>query len=331
MSLFWKGAVGWPIPSKNMDNLEKNQRKFSELKFGTFIHFNSATIQFQVGNIVDWEFDCENLGVKRAFPFAEEMWNPAELDCQQWAKTTKAAGCQFAALTAKHHEGFCLWPSAWTEHCVKRATCKTDVVQAYLDAFRQEQIAAGLYFSILDLTAGIGKRSCTQTQKEMIKGQLTELLTGYGDIPFLFVDGWNAPWGGPSYERLPFEEINQLVKSLQPNCLLINIGATRENQGTDIPCFENAAGQELDTSGFGVSCNKLTETWFWRRDDARKAPKSAEWAAEKIKQCCSINANFMLNLSPNPQGKLEDNLICTFQRIGKITSSIFSGGNHGKL
>ena len=80
MSLFWKGAAGWPIPSKNMDNLEKNQRKFSELKFGTFIHFNSATIQFQVGNIVDWEFDCENFGVKRAFPFAEEMWNPAELD-----------------------------------------------------------------------------------------------------------------------------------------------------------------------------------------------------------------------------------------------------------
>ena len=77
---------------------------------------------------------------------------------------------------------------------------------------------------MLDLTAQTGHRSCTTAQKEKIFGQVTELLTNYGEIPFLIVDGWNAPWGGPSYEMLPFEELDRLVKSLQPDCMLMNIG-----------------------------------------------------------------------------------------------------------
>ena len=73
----------------------------------------------------------------------------------------------------------------------------------------------------------------------MIKGQITELLTNYGEIPFLIVDGWNAPWGGPSYEMLPFEELDSLVKSLQPDCLFMNIGCSKGLEGTDIVFYEN--------------------------------------------------------------------------------------------
>ena len=156
---------------------------------------------------------------------------------------------------------------------MKNATNKTDVVAAYLDAFRSEGIVAGLYFSVLDLTAQTGHRSCTTAQKEKIFGQVTELLTNYGEIPFLIVDGWNAPWGGPSYEMLPFEELDRLVKSLQPDCMLMNIGCQEGLSGTDVVFYENAAGQEVDHSfnGPGISCNKLTKTWFWRRrpDNAR--------------------------------------------------------------
>lgn len=166
---------------------------------------------------------------------------------------------------------------------MRNATNKTDVVAEYLDAFRAEGIEAGLYFSILDLTAGINRTSCTPAQKEIIKGQITELLTNYGKIPFLILDGWNAPWGGPSYEMLPFEEIDALVKSLQPDCLLMNIGCTSGIDGTDIVFFENGAGQDI-TAGFegpGVLCQKLTNTWFWRSTDPQKLANSADWALEK--------------------------------------------------
>ncbi len=303
-----------------MTKLELLQKEFINLRLGTFIHFNSATMQFHDNpKIIDWEFDHENGNDPRQYPFYEADWNPTALDCKGWAKAAKAAGCRFAALTAKHHEGFCLWPTLQTEHCVRNATNKTDVVAEYLQAFRQEGIVAGLYFSILDLTAGIGKRSCTAEQKQFIKNQITELLTGYGDIPFLMVDGWGSPWGGPSFETLPFEEIDSLVKSIQPGCMLMNIGASDGISHTDVVFYENAAGQEVkgEFAGPGVSCNKLTGTWFWRDGDDQKAPAPASWALSKMAGYFPMNINFMLNISPAPDGRMDDNLAAEFAKIGQ--------------
>ena len=302
-----------------MENLEKLQKEFVDLRFGTFIHFNSATAQFHSGEMVDWEYDCENGPRPRQYPFSPGDWNPDGLDCQQWAAIAKSAGCRFAALTAKHHEGFALWPTAWSEHSVKNAADATDVVAAYLEAFRAEGITAGLYFSILDLTEGIGRNSCTPEQKEYIKGQVTELLTHYGKIPFLIVDGWAAPWGGPSYEMLPFEELDALVKSLQPDCLLMNIGCADGLAGTDVVFFENAAGQEAEGAfaGPGVSCNKLTDSWFWRDTDPETPPKSRAWVQEKMAEYFPMNCCFMLNLSPDIHGRVDENLSDAFAEIGK--------------
>ena len=306
-----------------MNRLIENQKKFINLRLGTFIHFNSATVQFHNHEIEDWEIDHENNDeIPRRYPFNEKDWNPTDLDCSQWAKIAKSAGCRFAAMTTKHHEGFDLWPSAYTEHSVKNGTCTRDVVAEYLDAFRKEGIVAGIYFSILDLTAKIGRRGCTAEQKEMIKGQITELLTNYGEIPFIIVDGWNAPWGGPSYEMVPFEEIDALVKSLQPDCLLMNIGCSEGLTGTDVVFYENAAGQEVEGefSGPGVSCNKLTPTWFWRDEDPNTPPVSADWAIEKMNGYFPMNINFMLNLSPAPNGLVDENLAAEFAKIGEKVS-----------
>ena len=119
---------------------------------------------------------------------------------------------------------------------------------------------------------------------------------------------------------LPFEEVDALVKSLQPNCMLMNIGCNEGLAGTDMVFYENAAGQEVDTAfeGPGVSCNKLTKTWFWRETDPTAAVTSAEWAIEKMKTYFPMNVNFMLNLSPNLQGQLDENLIKQFQKIGQL-------------
>ncbi|HBA47246.1 MAG TPA: hypothetical protein DCZ91_05510 [Lachnospiraceae bacterium] len=94
-----------------MNSLTDLQKHFINLRFGTFIHFNSATFQFCKGEVTDWEYAHENSGEPRRYPFHEEEWNPVGLDCRQWASVAKSAGCRYAALTAKHHEGFCLWLS----------------------------------------------------------------------------------------------------------------------------------------------------------------------------------------------------------------------------
>ena len=173
---------------------------------------------------------------------------------------------------------------------------------------------------MLDLTAGIGRRSFPPAQRELVLGQITELLTNYGEIPYLIIDGWNAPWGGPSYRELPFEEVDALVKRLQPNCLLMNIGCTEGISGTDVVFFENGAGQEL-TPGFagpGALCQKLTRTWFYRDDE--KEPKSADWALGLMEQCFASHANFMLNLSPDPDGRIPAPLAARFAEIGARVS-----------
>lgn len=303
----------------DMSSLTELQKHFINLRLGTFIHFNSATFQFNEGAIEDWEYGHENNGEPRRWPFCEKDWNPAALDCRQWASIAKSAGCRFAALTAKHHEGFALWPTAYSEHCVRNAANQTDVVAEYLKAFREAGIEAGLYFSVLDITAGINRKSCTPRQKALIKGELMELLTNYGKIPFLILDGWNAFWGGPTYEMLPFEELDSLVKALQPDCLLMNIGCTEGISGTDILFFENSAGQEVDSAfrGPGISCNKLTRTWYWRHDDPVTKVKSASWALEKMNQYFPMNVNFIMNLSPNTAGRVDDNLAAEFARIGE--------------
>lgn len=302
-----------------MSNLIELQKHFIDLRFGAFIHFSSGTIQFNVGPVEDWEFDHENKGEPRRFPFDEKDWAPANIDCEKWADVAKSAGCRFAAYIAKHHEGFATWPTKYSEHCVRNATNKTDVVNEYLKAFRAAGIEAGLYYSILDITAGCNRNTCTEEHKKMIKGQLTELLTGYGEIPFLILDGWNAPWGGPSYDMLPFEELDALVKSIQPNCLVMNIGWTDNIEGTDILFFENGAGQEIHPGfeGPGILCQKLTGAWMWRQVDKTTLTGDAKFALDWIKKCTAHNVNFILNISPNSDGTVDDILAAEFAKIGE--------------
>ncbi len=302
-----------------MSDLLELQKHFVNLRFGTFIHFNSGTIQFNTGDIEDWEFNHENGDEPRRYPFNEKGWNPSDIDCEKWAAVAKSAGCRFAAYVSKHHEGFATWPTAYSEHCVRNATNKTDVVAAYLKAFRAAGIEAGLYFSILDITAGINRKSCTEEQKKLIKGQLTELLTKYGEIPFLILDGWNAPWGGPSYDVLPFEELDSHIKSIQPNCLVMNIGWTKDIEGTDIIFFENGAGQDVSKGfeGPGILCQKLTGTWMWREVDSTTLTGTADWALKRMYSYFPKNVNFILNMTPNKEGTIDDNLAAEYAKIGE--------------
>lgn len=300
--------------------LIEKQKWFVNLRLGMFIHFNSATFQFNTGDIMDWEYDHENNDAGRKFPFNPIEWKPDKLDCRQWTEAAKAMGAKFGALTAKHHEGFCLWPTQTTEHCVRNGAIKIDVVKEYFDAFRKEGIIPGLYFSMLDLTHKINRKKCTREDVEFTKQQLTELLTNYGEIPFVIIDGWQAHWGGPSYADMPYEEINAHIKSLQPDCMLLNISCESNLKHTEIVFYENAAGQEVEDefSGPGASCNILNNCWFWRKSDPGMELKSAQWAVDKITKMNGHNVSFLLNSSPNINGLIDDNFMKRYEEIGKL-------------
>jgi alpha-L-fucosidase len=307
------------VITMNQKELIERQKWFVNLRLGMFIHFNSATFQFNSTEIKDWEYDHENNGLDRKFPFHPEDFNPTLLDCRQWAKAAKTMGASFAALTTKHHEGFCLWPTKTTEHCIRNAANKTDVVKEYVDAFRSEGVIPGLYYSMLDLTQQINRKKCTREDVAYTKNQLTELLTNYGEIPFIIIDGWQAHWGGPSYENMPYEEIDAHIKSIQPNCMLLNISCESNLNHTEIVFYENAAGQEVEDEfqGPGASCNILNDCWFWRKTDPDMELKSAAWAVDKIKDMNNHNVTFILNSSPNTMGLIDDNFLQRYKEVGE--------------
>jgi alpha-L-fucosidase len=236
-------------------SMQRLQQNFVDLRFGMYIHLNMATYEER-----EW-------GDPKASP---AIFNPRHLDTDQWARAALSAGMSYGCLTTKHHDGFCLWPTATSSPSVKQAAYREDIVRAYVDSFRQHGLKVCLYFSILDLRANIRPYVITPQKIAMIKDQLTELLTNYGEITALVIDGWNAAWSRISYEQLPFLEIYSHVKALQPNCLVSDYNEgrfpARALYYSDIKQYEQHAGQTIPAHSMipSQSANTLQSVWFWK-------------------------------------------------------------------
>jgi len=185
-----------PVTPYNSDKpLLQLQQEFVDLRFGMFLHFNMATFQDR-----EWG---DPLGPVEAF-------DPTNIDTDQWAIAAKSAGITYGCLTTKHHDGFCIWPTKTKVASILQTPKKIDVVKAYADSFRRHGLQVGLYYSILDLRNDIRHQNITADKIRLIKDQLTELLTNYGEINVLIFDGWDAPWSRIPYEEVPFQEIYAL-------------------------------------------------------------------------------------------------------------------------
>ena len=292
-------------------NLRKLQQGFVDLKFGMFIHYNIPTYMNQ-----DWP-DPD------ASP---EIFNPEKLDCSQWAKAAKSANMTYGCLTTKHHSGFCIWDTKTTDYSVMSSPLKRDIVKEYVEAFRKQGLQTMLYYSILDTHHKIRPGHITKEKINMIKMQLTELMTNYGEISALVIDGWDAPWSRISYEDVPFEEIYRLVKQLQPNCLVMDLNSAKyPSEGlfyTDIKSYEQNAGQQISKDANhlpAMSCLPLQASWFWKESHPTDQLKSVEYLVnDNIVPYNKAYCNFMLNVAPNRDGLIDDNALGSLKAIGKI-------------
>ncbi len=293
-----------PEPYKLGKPLHQLQQEFLDLRFGMFLHFNMATYQDR-----EWG-DPEG---------SVEAFAPTALDTDQWARAARSAGMRFGCLTTKHHDGFPIWPTKTvSDHA------KVDVVRAYVDSFRKAGLRVGLYYSILDLRHDVRHFNVTPQKIAMMKAQLTELLTNYGEIDLLIFDGWDAPWSRITYEEVPFHEIYALVKRLQPNCPISELNASEYPASalyyTDIKAFEQNAGQHIPTSSKipAQSCVTLTDGWFWKSGDENRPLKSVEQVVnEWLIPQNGIHCNLILNAAPNREGKLAPNLVARLEEIGR--------------
>jgi alpha-L-fucosidase len=159
----------------------------------------------------------------------------------------------------------------------------------------------------------------------MIKDQLTELLTNYGEITALVIDGWNAAWSRISYEQLPFLEIYSHVKALQPNCLVSDYNQGRfpapARYYSDIKQYEQHAGQTIPAHSMipSQSANTLQSVWFWKESFPTEALRPAaqvvnEWPIPYNQRHC----NLILNVAPTRDGRFDENAIDRLAEIGQL-------------
>ena len=211
-----------PLPSER-------QLAWHELEYYAFVHFNMNTF-----SNMEWGLGDED----------PALFNPTELDCRQWAQVCKDAGMKGIIITAKHHDGFCLWPSNYTEHSVKNSPWKNgkgDVVRELADACREYGLKFGVYLSPWD------RNHADYGRPEYItyfKNQLRELLTNYGDVFEVWFDGANGGdgwYGGANEIRkidnktyYQWESVREIVRELQPTaCMFSDAGPDIRWCGTE--------------------------------------------------------------------------------------------------
>lgn len=199
----------------------KRQLDWYDTEFYAFVHFTVNTY-----TDLEWGLGNED----------EKIFNPYDLNCDEWVEAVKSAGMKGLILTAKHHDGFCLWPTSTTMHCVKSSPWKDgqgDVVKECAEACRRGGIKFGVYLSPWDRNA-----SCygTDAYNDFYCTQLTELLTNYGELFMVWFDGACGEGPNGRKQNYDFDRYNALVRKYQPNAVIFN------NFGPDVRWCGNEAG-----------------------------------------------------------------------------------------
>lgn len=206
----------------------KRQFKWQRQELTAFLHFGVNTFTGR-----EWGDGTES----------ETIFNPSHLDADQWIKELKDAGFKCAILTCKHHDGFCLWPSAYTDHSVKKSPWKNgmgDVVKEVSEACKKYGIGFGVYLSPWDRN---NKLYGTNEYNDFFVQQLTELLTQYGDISEVWFDG--ACGEGPNGKKQEYDFVRwyELIRKLQPEAVIAVMGPDVRWVGT-----ETGRGRDMEWS-----------------------------------------------------------------------------------
>jgi alpha-L-fucosidase len=238
------------------------------------------------------------------------LFKPSKLDIGQWVRTAKSAGMKYMVLTTKHHDGFCIWPSRWNEHNIKNSSWrdgKGDVLREFVDTLHANGIKVGFYYSIWDHTNG--------SDTTFLKAQLAELLTNYGPIAELYFDGWGWMVG---YNKVPYATIRNLVKTLQPGCLISENNYYKSLKNTEIVTWEKAvvgfppegnvlpseAGNTIRTEG----------CWFWH-PTAECNILPAQTIVSDLTNMNLRNASYLLDLTPDTTGLMPQ---CEVDRMAEV-------------
>ena len=248
-------------------------------------------------------------------------WAPKSgMDTEQWADVLIASKMAGGWLTTKHHGGFCLWDSKYTDYDVGSTDYPEDVVGKFVETFRRRGLKVGLYYSILDYHHGIDNGTVTPKKIQFMKNQITELLTNYGPIDYINFDGWSTWPTTPTFDDVPYYEIHNTVKAIQPNCLIINHQYESNLAHADIP-FADAAGRPYpyhkDYMRPTAGSDFIQTDWFWD-DENFDVARSKEYILSQLDSYNSHNGVYILNVSPDNSGHLPADAVQRLNEVAEV-------------
>ncbi|ROS77320.1 alpha-L-fucosidase [Curtobacterium sp. PhB130] len=297
---------------------------FTHDRFGMFIHWGLYALPARH----EWVKNRERI-TDADYQKYFDHFDPDLFDPTDWARRAREAGMKYAVLTTKHHEGFALWDSALTDYKATNTPFGRDIVREFVDAFRAEGIRIGFYHSLIDwhhpdftidgvhprrddgdaAIAALNEGRDMARYREYLHGQVTELLTDYGQIDYLFYDfsyrdnDHEDIWGGKGRDDWGSTELMALTKRLQPGIIV--------NDRLDIPGDlvtpeQYQPDKPMERDGVQVpweACQTFNGSWGYDRDN--QDVKSVDLLVRMLTDGVSNNGNMLLNVGPTGRGEFD--------------------------
>jgi len=292
-------------------------------RFGMFIHWGL----YSQAARHEWVKRWERMNDAQYQPYFD-MFDPDMYDPRAWAKMAKAAGMKYAVLTTKHHEGFCLFDSKYTDYKATNTRAKRDLVKEWVEAFRAEGLKIGFYYSLLDWHhpdytvdglhplqpaseadsdyARLNKGRDWKRYKQYLHDQIKELLTNYGKVDILWLDFSypNKNGHGKGKDDWGSVELLKMIRKLQPGILVDNrLDLEAYADGADFATPEQVKPSELQNNYGGLpfeTCQTFSGSWGYHRDE--NSWKTNHELLTLLITSVSKGGNLILNVGPTARG-----------------------------
>ena len=298
-----------PLPTKA-------QLAWHDMEFYLFMHFGPNTFTDK-----EWGHGDE----------PEDVFNPTQLDCKQWCRIAKATGAKGIIITAKHHDGFCLWPSKYSKHTVRESKWKNgkgDVLKELSQACKQYGLKFGVYISPWDRNH---PKYGTPEYNDIFVNMMKEIFTNYGPIWELWWDGANGEGPNGKKQVYDWDRFKKTVKTLSPNTVVFSdvgphirwvgnengiAGKTNWNYLDTVGFTPGAGAPSVDVLNSGningktwipAECDvSIRPGWFWHENENEKV-KTPEQLFDLFLKSVGRGANLLLNVPPDRRGKIHPN------------------------
>ncbi|HET9647815.1 MAG TPA: alpha-L-fucosidase [Microlunatus sp.] len=326
-------APNVPVPNVPVPNVPgPDIAGFLHDRLGLFIHFGLYALAARH----EWVQNVERIAAEEYARYFEHF-DPDLFDAADWARQCKRAGMRYAVLTTKHHEGFCLWDSAYTDYKITNTPFGRDLVREFVDAFRAEGIKIGFYHSLLDWhhpdftidghhplrdrpdAAELNAGRDMARYRAYLHHQVRELLTSYGEISYLFYD-FSYPehlqptiWGNKSSADWGSEELLAMTRELQPGIVINDrlgipgdVVTPEQYQPAEPMRRPGGAARQDDSRGEPVAweaCQTINGSWGYFRDNTMF--KTPDLLIRMLVDGVSKGGNLLFNIGPTGRGSVD--------------------------